>query len=775
MIRPSWRLASLALALGLSLGWASLSWTRAAPPRTLAALAPLAPSVTLEGRILAGPSPAFAADGAERRRLDLWVVRVGPPPGRVGPWIEARGGVRVTLDDPPLGLAVGDTVRLWASLSPLPGPQNPHETDSRERLRGQGLDAVAYGRAITARAAPPPGWLDAARAKAARALVAATQGEERAVLGALLLGEPGSLPPELRARFAATGTSHVLAVSGGHVVAVTFLVSALLQALLVRCAWLGRRIIPGRAAAAACIPVVILYVAFVGASPSALRAGIASVLALTARALGRRIAPPDLIALAALVSLCLEPEELFGPSLQLSFGAVIGLVVLSPPLRACWPIKRWGALGWTLKASRELLVATLAATLATLPITAWHFRQIALASLWANFALVPLVSLCLLPLGLLGVLCALLGLPWDGPLFRLCAWCWQQLGALLAWLSPARPTDLALSSLGLLSFVLLVAALRWLRGVRRLGAVVLLLVSWASLSLFPTAPRLRITFLSVGQGDGIVLELPNGEIAVIDGGGASSGHDDPGARVMLPFLRSIGARQIDWMFLSHPHPDHFGGLATVAEQLPVVHFWHNGGHSPDPRFLRLLAANQGHTDAPRDGAAPYAAFPRELGGVTIEPLGPWREGQARPFEDENDNSLVFRLRYGARSILFTGDAEAIAEEAMLDAGLTLRADILKVGHHGSRSSSTDEFLEAVQPRAAIVSLGLRNQFGFPHQEVTARYQAHEIPLWRTDQGAVVVETDGDSVWVYRPGPRSFLGELWPAQERGAPLVVGDAP
>jgi competence protein ComEC len=346
--------------------------------------------------------------------------------------------------------------------------------------------------------------------------------------------------------------------------------------------------------------------------------------------------------------------------------------------------------------------------------------------------------------------------------FALSSQLWAWLESLLYIVSPERPTTLPLNALGVLFCYMVLASLFFLWGRMRPIAVI---ASALGLYLAYRAPLenhlLRVTFFSIGQGDSILIETPDQKTILIDGGGAAVGHDDPGARAILPMLRARGITSIDLMVLSHPHPDHFGGLASVAEEVEVRAFWHNGGYAPDPRFQRLLAATKDVTFAPQDGENSYEGFVSDWGAVSIEMLGPVYQNVARSFEDENDNSLVLRLTYKERSILFTGDAESIAEEAMISSGKSLKADVLKIGHHGSRSSTTDAFLDAVNPEVVVICLGKKNKYGFPHKEVADRLVERQLSTWRTDAGAVILETDGHQLNFRQNTPRTFYRELWP--------------
>ena len=224
-------------------------------------------------------------------------------------------------------------------------------------------------------------------------------------------------------------------------------------------------------------------------------------------------------------------------------------------------------------------------------------------------------------------------------------------------------------------------------------------------------------------------------MVVIDGGGSFDPAFDPGEQVLAPFLWRQGIRHIDLIVLSHPHPDHANGLGFLVENFAVGEVWTNGQPTTQPGTVRLLAA------AAQRGVPVRLPRPLELAGVRLVPLTGM--SGADPAASENDNSLVLALEYAGRRLLFAGDLEADGEAALLATG-GLRADVLKVPHHGSRTSSTEPFVAAVHPSLAVISVGERNRWGFPNPAVVARYLAAGARVLRTDtDGAVAVSLSAD--------------------------------
>ncbi|HEX6765129.1 MAG TPA: ComEC/Rec2 family competence protein, partial [Polyangiaceae bacterium] len=265
------------------------------------------------------------------------------------------------------------------------------------------------------------------------------------------------------------------------------------------------------------------------------------------------------------------------------------------------------------------------------------------------------------------------------------------------------------------------------------------------------APRgaLRLTAIDVGQGDATLLDFPDGSAWLIDAGGVVGSPMDPGALSVVPLLRQRRREHLDVVVLSHPHPDHFGGLPAVFSAVSIGELWDSGqgeAEGAGPVYAELLKRARAR-GIPVRRPAELCGRPRLVGGVRVELVAPCPAFV--PGRDANDNSMVLRVRFGERTALLTGDAEALEESDLVSRyGDTLRADFLKIGHHGSRTSTGEALLDAVRPSVATLSCGVRNRFGHPHTPVVERLNNRGVSALRLDRsGGVIWATDGRQVLV----------------------------
>lgn len=585
------------------------------------------------------------------------------------------------------------------------------------------------------------------------------------LLQALLLGERGQISTTVRHDFAQTGTSHLLAISGLHMAIVCSLLWFVMRWIFsYRRRWLEMGW-SFRLAAWATLPGAWWYAWLSGASVSTQRALIMIQFFLLSVALRQSREIGTTLFLSAFFILLLQPMSWSSLSFQLSFGAVVVL---------CWgnqwfhtqdpehspdhfePPSFWKKVGtWLFLAAWTSALVTLA----TLPLTLQFFPQVPLWSPLVNLVAIPLGGYCVVGLGLFSVFVWFLSPPVAAWILSGAAWCAQ---GLLAWVHACTHlpgSQWTLPPLRLhewLGYYLALAILlRWVRfrRVSVLACLALFLIG-ASGMILPqitgrSVPTLTVQFLDVGQGDAALIRFPQGKIMLVDAGGAPFGDWDIGTNVLLPALRAMRIPRIDIAVLSHPHPDHFGGFQAVAEHLSIGEFWHTGLSSHHPKFQKLMKTLQQRKIPMRIFRRPQTLT---IQGVSVEILHPFPgryEGETYYWVlHANDNSLVMRLTLGKVRLLFTGDIETRAEEILTERWSNLKADVLKVPHHGSRTSSTKLLLDRVQPKHALFGMGRGNTFGFPHPSVLARYQKRNIRIWRTDQhGMIAIQTDGKSLQI----------------------------
>jgi competence protein ComEC len=678
------------------------------------------------------------ASGAAGLEVELGEMRgvpryVPPLPGRVLVRAEASGDAA-----PPW--RVGSWVRVALRLSPARPRSNPGGRDAARALARRGVGAVAreVDPLLRLEIAPPPArlGLDALaqlRRRGAERLL--REGRGGGLLAALGLGEGRALDESARRDLARVGLSHLVAVSGLHLWLFAGPVYLAGAALLRRSAALSARGDTRRGAIVAAAAAGGAYAAFTGLAPPVQRALVFLLLLALAQLARRRLAPGPVFAAAALAVALADRAAPFAPGVQLSFAATAALAWSAPGP----PRERSGLV----RAAAHGLVAALrvsaSATAATAALVALHFGTVSPLGWLANGVAVPLTSLVFLPLALAAGAAALLS-P-DGPGSALGIAAAARLGELalagVARLAAAAPaaSGVAPGMFGLaLSTGLALACVRaratWLRlGLAGLAAVAPALGRPPAHA--PPAPR--VVFLDVGQGDATLVQGRFASV-LVDGGVALEGRFDAGERVVVPALGALGVRALDLVVASHADLDHAGGLAAVLRALPVARLWLPPGGRSDPAFaaLREMAAARGVALEERAAGDP----PVRLGDLDVETL--WPPRGARP-AGRNDGSLVLRVRAGARTVLLPGDLEQAGERALRAAEPALRADVLKLGHHGSRTSTSGAFLAAVSPALAVASAPLHGRFGMPHPEVVARLAAAGVPWrWTGRDGAVLV-------------------------------------
>lgn len=728
--RKKWRHGALALVFGLALLLTAWEERRL---RTDPFLSKGSKPLEMTGVLAADPS-----ERNERVRFLMKEKETGSP-------IIVRGPA-------PLALQYGDEVRIRGVLRDPPGARNPGEFSQAEYLQRQGIHHYLdfwEPDQVTLTARGKASWILLLSHRFRRSIhdlfKRTLPYPHWALAEGILLGERGQLPRQVEKAFANTGTLHVLAASGSNVAVFVF-IGFLLGGLFRRKA---------SAQALISIPLVIFYALLVGNEPSILRATLMALIWLAGRALAEETDALNSLGISFLSILLVHPGDIRDVGFQLSYLAVLGIVVLSP----CVDKALASLPGWL----RISLSTSLGAQLALFPVLATYFNLVSVISPLANLLVVPAVSLSLVlsVVSVLGLLVPFLAQAvgfWNWLILSFLLWINDVLsqvpgafvssrspsvffyvlyyGALVAWVTFARrggsirdlwQWTVHLMSLKRIAFTGLIAAL--------LGGL------W----LGHNRSNLKVVFLDVGQGDCTIFQLPKGKVILIDGGGAASATDVErsritGERVVVPYLRRQGVQRISLLVLSHPHSDHVGGLVPVLEEMPVGEVWDPGVASRArisptyEAFLALVHKKRIAYRTMREGTT--ASLGKE---ALIEVLWPRSVGTGNSNTEVNNDSLVLRITTGATAFLLPGDVEMESEEALAHSEAE-PVHILKAPHHGSRTSSTPSFLGHFRPGLAVISAGQHNPYGHPSPEAVRNLRSAGARVFRTDQdGAVTVE------------------------------------
>jgi competence protein ComEC len=613
----------------------------------------------------------------------------------------------------------GAVLVLRATIAAPRGPEDGF--DERGWLARRGVHVVVRGRdwRIVGHRGGIGGISDRLRAHVARAIAPGLGGERRAVLAGIVLGEDEGLSDELRDNFKDSGLYHLLAVSGQNI---TFLALGVLGL-----AWLLG--IPRLAAEVAALAAIAGYVLAVGWQPSVVRAGVAGALASLAWLLSRPRDRWHFLALGAAVLLAWTPASLLEPGFQLSFAAVGSIFLLVPRLRLALE-------GYPLPdALREALAVSTACGAATAPILWLQFGTVPVYSLLANVLVTAAVG-PLLGLALVGSLiepllpAAALALAWlNGWLAAYIAACAAAVGSLpFAQIGSGPAVGVLLAAPAAL--LLLQRLPRWRRptAFACAGALLPALMIWQLLpsERLPPPTGFRLTVLDVGQGDSILLQVPQGAVLVDQG---------PPEGKVAQQLRELGVRRLSAVVLTHPQRDHIGGAATVLRRIGVERVL-------DPRLAKSGPEARDALGVAAERHVPIvearAGRAYHLGRLRLRVLWPNRPGS--PTEDPNRLAVVLLASYGEVDALLTADAETDVTAPLL----SRRIEILKVAHHGSADPGLEDELRQLRPTVAVISCGRGNDYGHPRPStVAALRDSPGLSLFRTDEdGRVVIDSDG---------------------------------
>ncbi len=718
---------SLVAALGLAAAAATMGWKRG--PAVAATFGALVAAGFLVARGATAASSACATTSPHRETLTIVVDDSVTSGGYVGGEAIGCGRAWVTVDtgNAPAGarvLATGAVTRTQ---------------------RGLLVDHAG----IVVSAGPP---LLVRWRQAAGHAIDRTFGADAPLVRALLIADRSELPPEVRDRFAAAGLAHILAIAGLHVGIIALAIEIVLQL-----AGVSRT-----RANVVTIGAIVVYVAIIGAPIPAVRSAVMLTAFLASR-LGQR--PTSRWAIVALGA----AQPLVDPRVVLDAGYQLSVVGVTSMIAAGRVARRIGVhrLPALTRAPALILVGTTVATIGSAPIVAWVFGRISLAAPITNLVATPLIELAqpmlfagmlLAPVHPLASLLADAAHPLLGSLDRVAAVAAATPGASIL-VSPT-PACAAIAAVLSAAFIVACASRDW-RGPATIVGIAGVMLVWLPVASSRVAANtdgeLELHMIDVGQGDAIALRTPHGHWILVDAGRAWRG-GDAGHQTVVPYLGRRGG-PLDLFILSHPHTDHVGGATAVLDALHPSTYVDAGFPGPAEAYRMSLDA------AKRDHVRWVRAHPNDemaIDGVALEFLAPDSAWTAS-LVDPNLASVIVLVRFGEIRMLLMGDAEE-PEEAWLLAheGDELHADVLKVGHHGSKTSSSERFLDAVDPRLALVSVGAGNSYHLPTPAIMTRLAAHGARVLRTDQvGTIVARTDGHRITI------DAAGDTWELPPRYA--------
>lgn len=640
-------------------------------------------------------------------------------------------------------LRIGDHIELKGTVSKPKNDRNPGEFNYSKYLSNKGISGIinCYRpddvKVIESNEAKLPNIIFTARKEIDRIIKLLYDSESSALLKGILLADRSDIDYEIKNSFINSGVIHVLAVSGLHVGFISTILFLILGRTDIRIKYILT------------IIGIIIFLIITGNPPSVFRASIMAIVYLITKLTNRSTNGYNSLALASVILLLINPNELFNPGFQLSFSAVLSILVVYPIISK--GIKS-SKINKTVKNIILFSCVSLAAQIGTLPFTIIYFNKLSLVSLLTNIIVIPLIGI-IVSIGILSLMASLLSIYAAGIFASANMFLINGLYFTISTISNLTFSFMPVYNFSLvdgiifylLTSIAIYSIVNFRNKIILFLTIVFIAFGFRELSalddtnLLPNG-NFSIISIDIGQGDSFLLKFPNDATALVDAGNATE-YFDNGERVIIPLLNRLGIDKLDYAFITHLDSDHFAGSISIINNGYVKKIYKPKDEVSIKDSIFEDMINSFNIDLHY-----YSAESFRLGGCKVYILNDTSDAYCKDF-DSNNKSGILKIVYGNCTFLFTGDAELEAEEYLrLKYGGFLKADVLKVGHHGSLSSSSPEFLNEVDPNIGIISAGIMNKFNHPAKEVIERLENRKMRIYRTDkEGAVILTSDGNSI------------------------------
>jgi len=639
-------------------------------------------------------------------------------------------------------LKIGNYVQFKATISRPKNDRNPYEFNYEKYLSDRGISMLATSyvaanvKILNNKHSLFGQSLYEIRRIIDEKIALLHNNTTQGLLRGLILADRSGIDYNTNIDFMNAGVVHVLSVSGLHVGYIVLIFLFLFNRFNLY--WrIGLTIV-----------CLFIYMLITGSEAPVFRSTLMASIILATPFLGRSTNGYNTLSIAALIILLLNPFELFNPSFQLSFSAILALIMFYPPINGF--VNNLKIKNVAVKYFILFLGSTLIAQIGTLPFTLVYFGRISITSIAANFIVIPLSGI-IVGLGFVSIALSSVSI-WASSIYASCN---EFLTYSLYYIVKIfgnpdysfvsiRQFSLYDSILFYLSFGLLFGLWKYFTNYKSKTAFAILVLTIFVLFLklddeeLILPNKLTVIGIDVGQGDSFLITFPNGKTALIDAGEATK-HFDNGKRVILPLLEKLGIDKIDYAFISHIDSDHYMGILELIKKRKIVELYKPSldiHQIKDIDFEKILKRTK----------VPFRYYSKSnlnIGNAKLYFL----KSDSHNYSSTNDNSGVIKLVYGNSSFLFTGDIGIEVEKNLIKQyGLFLESDVLKVSHHGSKSSSSENLLSTVKPKFALISAGIMNKFKHPSQEVIARLRSFNIKILRTDSlGACILRSDGEQL------------------------------